>query len=323
MLTLILAVAVAMGVSFLCSVMEAAILSLNPGKLALLTRQRPQTGKICTELKKNIEKPIAVILILNTAAHTFGAAIAGAQFDNLFGSDYIWLFSLGFTVLMVQYTEILPKTLGVRFNTLVMSATAVLLKYAVVLLSPLIALVHLINRPFEGGGAEENTAGEEALNEMNALASIAREEKHISPIQEQALHSIPELKDDKVTEIMIPPEKMVCLESQMSREEVLQLMKQYRHSRYPVRDGFGHYIGVLDIRPMVFSGEENWQQWVRPIATVESQCTQLHIAENLTALDSKLLLVKDEAGRIVGMLTTHNLFMKLFPQTNQMKGVRA
>ena len=308
MLTLILAVAVAMGVSFLCSVMEAAILSLNPGKLAVLTRQRPQTGKICTELKKNIEKPIAVILILNTAAHTFGAAIAGAQFDNLFGSDY---------------TEILPKTLGVRFNTLVMSATAVLLKYAVVLLSPLIALVHLINRPFEGGGSEENTAGEEALNEMNALASIAREEKHISPIQEQALHSIPELKDDKVTEIMIPPEKMVCLESQMSREEVLQLMKQYRHSGYPVRDGFGHYIGVLDIRPMVFSGEANWQQWVRPIATVESQCTQLHIAENLTALDSKLLLVKDEAGRIVGMLTTHNLFMKLFPQTNQMKGVRA
>ena len=80
MLVLILAISVAMGVSFLCSIMEAAILSLNPGKLAFLQQRNPSAGKICAEFKKNIEKPIAVILILNTTAHTFGAAIAGAEF---------------------------------------------------------------------------------------------------------------------------------------------------------------------------------------------------------------------------------------------------
>ena len=120
MLTLILAVSIAMGVSFLCSIMEAAILSLNPGKLAILQQKNPKAGTVCADLKKDIEKPIAVILILNTTAHTFGASIAGAEFDKLFGSSYIWLFSLIFTILMVQYTEILPKTLGVRFNLQVM-----------------------------------------------------------------------------------------------------------------------------------------------------------------------------------------------------------
>ena len=108
MITFILAICIAMSVSFLCSIMEAAILSLNPGKLAILQQKKPKAGKICAEFKRNIEKPIAVILILNTTAHTFGAAIAGAEFDKLFGSSYIWLFSLVFTILMVQYTEILP-----------------------------------------------------------------------------------------------------------------------------------------------------------------------------------------------------------------------
>lgn len=116
MTLLIVSIAVAMSVSFLCSVMEAALLSITPSKIALIAEKRPRIGSICRRFKEDIEKPIAVILILNTAAHTFGAAIAGAQFDKLFGSSYIWLFSLIFTVLMVQYTEILPKTLGVRFN---------------------------------------------------------------------------------------------------------------------------------------------------------------------------------------------------------------
>jgi putative hemolysin len=57
-----------------------------------------------------------VILILNTAAHTIGASVAGSQFDELFGDQWIWLFSLLFTFAMLQYTEILPKTLGVYFN---------------------------------------------------------------------------------------------------------------------------------------------------------------------------------------------------------------
>ena len=70
--------------------------------------------------EKDIDKPIAVILIINTAAHTIGAAVAGGSLDKTFGSQYMWVFSLVFTLLMVQYTEILPKTLGVRYNCTVL-----------------------------------------------------------------------------------------------------------------------------------------------------------------------------------------------------------
>lgn len=312
MFTLVAAVAVAMGISFLCSVMEAALLSLNPGKLAILSKRRPKVGKICEALKSDIEKPIAVILILNTTAHTFGAAIAGAQFDSLYGSDYIWLFSLVFTVLMVQYTEILPKTLGVRFNAFIVAYTARLLKFAIALLTPVIWLVHFVNRPFEGRDEEEDT-GAAMEEELDALASMAREAKHITVAQELAIQQIPDLKEDKIRQLMVPREEMVSLTDSMSREEVLRTARRCLHSRYPVRSAEEpeRFIGVLELRQLLFH-DGDWRKLLLPAQVIPADEAQLHLAENSEKLDSRLLLVKDAGGTVVGMITTTDLFMKLF-----------
>ena len=96
--------------------MEAALLSLTPSQVANMATRHPSVGAVWRGFKNNIERPIAAILILNTAAHTIGASVAGSEFDDLFGDRWIWLFSLLFTFAMLQYTEILPKTLGVHFN---------------------------------------------------------------------------------------------------------------------------------------------------------------------------------------------------------------
>lgn len=312
MFTLITAIVIAMGVSFLCSVMEAALLSLNPGKLALLSKRRPSIGKICEALKNDIEKPIAVILILNTAAHTFGAAIAGAQFDSLFGSDYIWLFSFVFTVLMVQYTEILPKTLGCRFNAFIISHTARLLKFSITLLTPVIWLVHFINRPFEGKEAKEDT-GTAMEEELDAIASMARKAQHITATQELAIQQIPDLKDEKIEKLMIPLQEIICLTDDMSREKVLEAARRFPHSRYPVIAALPpkQFIGVLEIRQLLFNNGD-WRSLLHPIQEISAEEVQLHLMENCEKLDSRLLLVKDAANKVVGMITINDLFMKLF-----------
>jgi CBS domain containing-hemolysin-like protein len=129
--------------------MEAAILSVTPSQLADLRQKSPRVGEVVAALKREIDKPLAVILILNTAAHTIGAAIAGASFQSLFAGAYMGLFSLAFTLIMVQYTELLPKTLGVRFNTRILLVTARPLSIAAILFSPLIKLTKWFNRPFE------------------------------------------------------------------------------------------------------------------------------------------------------------------------------
>ena len=314
MLVLILAISVAMGVSFLCSIMEAAILSLNPGKLAFLQQRNPSAGKICAEFKKNIEKPIAEILILNNTAHTFGAAIAGAEFDKLFGSSYIWLFSLVFTVLMVQYTEILPKTLGVRFNLQVMSLTSGFLKVAIRVVGPVIWLVHFINRPFEAGNPKEGKS--DSLDELDALATAAREEKSITKLQEHAIHEIPDLHEDSVTSIMIPMSKTVRVRLDAPKSEVLEVMKTYKHSRYPVEsaDNPNEFVGVIELRKMMFCEGDNWQKYIAAAPVIDGGEKLLHIAENVHQFDSKILFVSGRNGDVSGILTTNNLFMHLFPK---------
>lgn len=298
--------------SNLCSLMEAAILSITPSQLAELRQRSPKAGQICQSLKRDIDKPIAVILIINTAAHTIGAAVAGGSLAATFGSQYMGVFSLVFTLLMVQYTEILPKTIGVRFNAFVMAHTARILKFAIVLMTPVIWLVHFINRPFEGKEQPEH-AGNEMEEELDALASMARQAKHITPTQEQAIQEIPDLKEDRICELMVPRAEMVCLRESMSRDEVLETARRSPHSRYPVVSGRNpeSFSGVLEIRQLLFN-DGDWRGLLRPAPVVSGDEFQLLLAENIEKLDSRLLLVKGKSSEIIGMITTNDLLMKLF-----------
>ena len=316
----IVSIAIALGVSFLCSIMEAALLSITPSKIAVIAERFPATGRICREFRKDIEKPIAVILILNTAAHTFGASIAGAEFDELFGNRYIWMFSLAFTVMMFQYTEILPKTLGVRFNLPVMAYTARTLKFLVWLMSPLIALVHLINRPFD---PHKNERKEEKINigEITALATMAREAEQITTTQEQIIRNTPMLGKRTIEELMLPLEKVCMIPESASRLEIMNLMRKDQHSRYPVISRDGQVIGCLYAKDLLFHQKEEWRELMRPVKFIDISLSQLELIENVVKLDSKLLMVRDRNKKTIGMLTVNDALLELvgqeFPEASQ------
>lgn len=310
MTTFIISIAVALGVSFLCSVMEAALLSITPSKIALIAEKSPLIGRLCTKFKQDIEKPIAVILILNTAAHTFGASIAGAQFDKLFGSSHIWLFSLIFTLVMVQYTEILPKTLGVRFNAPVVRTTAPALNLLISLMKPLIWLVHFINRPF--AIRHEQNEEEAALTEIRALATMARKTRQISQTQEQIIRNAPTLGKRTIEELMQPFSEVCILPESFSREQILERIRKNLHTRYPVcRKGDGScIIGALNVRDLLFNNQD-WHRSIKPVTFISIQIPQLELIENVLKFDSKLLMVRDSAGKTVGMLTVNDVLLEL------------
>ena len=153
MVLLLASVSFALLISALCSLMEATLLSLTPTQVAGIATRRPQLGRIWKELKEPIDRPISVILIINTTAHTIGATVAGAEFDKLYGDRWIWIFSLVFTGLMLQFTEILPKTLGVRYGQQIAIWIGRPLRTLVVAFHPVIQMVRWINRPFERSAA--------------------------------------------------------------------------------------------------------------------------------------------------------------------------
>src|SRR5690606_2915879 len=129
-------------------------LSYSTSQVAALEAKRPGLGRIWRRFKDNIEKPIAAILIVNTAAHTIGATMAGAQFEKAFGPQGLVIFSVIFTYAMLQFTEVLPKTLGVRYSGVIAPVVGPPLQLTVRLLAPILWLIQLVNRPFSGSKSE-------------------------------------------------------------------------------------------------------------------------------------------------------------------------
>ena len=117
MLTLFLAVGVAVFVSFFCSLAEAALYAVPWSAIERLRSEGKTVGKLLYRMRSDVDRPIAAILTLNTVANTAGSAIAGAAFLAVFGASHMALFATGFTVVILAFGEIVPKTLGVAYAT--------------------------------------------------------------------------------------------------------------------------------------------------------------------------------------------------------------
>ena len=229
----IASILIALCVSGLCSLMESVLLSLNAGDIAVITTNNRKLGETWAGFKRNIERPIAVILILNTTAHTIGAAVAGASFSDLFGAKWIWLFSLGFTFLMLQYTEILPKTVGVRYNRRLAGYFAHPLFIAVKVFSPLINLINLFNRPFEPrkNDAEKTST----VDEIMLMAALARQRDLIGQQQEQIIVGAANLSQRKLKDVMLPIEDVITLSDDMDLHEALELAHSDVQTAHPLQ----------------------------------------------------------------------------------------
>ena len=305
----------ALVISHLCSLMEAALLSLSPSQLAELHQRSPKLGALVMNLKRDIDKPLAVILILNTAAHTVGAAVAGASFQQLGYGRWMGAFSLLFTLLMVQYTELLPKTLGVRFNTTIMRIAARPLKAASRLLAPLIRLTKLINRPFEGRAPERPTPAEE----ISALASLARSNQVISSRQERIIRMVPYLSERTAADVMIAAADVAFLDANMSLDDAITVTGNDFHTRYPLcvggdRDHIPGYVNIKEIVLAVHHGKGDMKlsEIMRPIAFAEPEDTASKLLEMFAAQHCHMTIVRDPGTHeTCGLVTLEDIVEEL------------
>lgn len=248
MTVLVLSAGTALFVSFLCSLLEATLLSYSPSQVATLRERRPGLGQIWQGFKDNIERPIAVILITNTTAHTVGATIAGAQFEKVYGTGGLIAFSAVFTFLMLQFTEILPKSLGVRYNDYFAIIVARPLQMLTVGLAPVLWFIQLINRPFGlGGEREANT-----LEEIAALAAQARLSQVIDPRHARMIQTASELEEIRVRQIMTPRTQVTFLQTTDPLERVLEVLKASPYTRLPLCEGgIDHVIGMVHVKDVI------------------------------------------------------------------------
>jgi CBS domain containing-hemolysin-like protein len=296
---------------------EAVLLSLTPSQVARLSERHPSTGAIWRGFKSNIERPIAVILILNTTAHTIGASVAGAQFDELWGDRWIWLFSIGFTLVMLQFTEILPKTLGVQFSQLLAPAIARPLQVAVIVFRPLIAVLHFLNRPFEG----RRKAGEPAtaaLDEIASLAAMARMSKDIGAHQERVIQGAARLSEKRVHDMMIPIEHVVMMSDDLTLPRAIVAAHIDAHTRFPVHEAGNRdrVVGYINFKEMIYFMSTNPRDpslkgIMRPITFVDPDASAADLLRIFVDQHEHIAIVRDRAGRSLGLVTLEDLVEEL------------
>jgi putative hemolysin len=317
MIILILIIGFSMSISFLCSIFEACLLSISSVDIGRISVKKPKGAKILSSFKDNIQKPIAIILIVNTLAHTIGASLSGARFNSLFGAKWIWAFSLIYALAMIQWTEILPKTLGVKYNKFISSVIAYPLQIMIYLFSPIVWVIELLNKPFVGKSRKKSKLG--TIDELSAIASYAYINKSISKNQEQIISRTIETSGKKVRDIMIPLKDMKVLKSTMTLSDALIQAHIHNHTRYPLVDESEKdykvigYVNFKDITSALNINPHNPSVTgiKRPIMTFTPDDNFNDVFKKMIASHQHIAIIKSPYGKITGLITLEDIIEEI------------
>lgn len=315
MLTLlIVSVSFAIIISATCSLFEATLYSLRMSHIELLGKEKPATAKILKKLKKNIDEPITAILTLNTIANTFGAAVAGAAVASLFGENKLIWFSLCFTLVILLFSEILPKTVGVVYNKGLAPYIAAPLRYMIIVLYPFIWLCQAVTKLIPRKGNVHNISAEE----LQAIAIISRKTGEIQVEQEQVITNILKLGNQTVREVMTPRTVTFSLNQDMTISEASELRDQWKtHSRAPVYGADpDNVVGIalsLDIFMAMAENKSHLKlhQIMHPVNFVPETAPLNKILLEFFERHQHLFVVVDEYGSVTGVISLEDIIEEI------------
>ena len=284
------AVSVALIVSFLCSIFESVLLSINHAQIESLAQQGKRSGQLLKDFKGRIEMPIAAILITNTIAHTMGTAVAGATYEDAFSAETLWIFTIVFTTAILLFTEIIPKTLGVTHVRRLATPVAYGIHALSVALRPLVFLSAAVSRMLPGGKGVPVTS----VDEIRLLAALGRTAGVVGAQTAGIIVGASRLGELSASDVMLPRKQVVYLSATSNRQQVLEIMKQSGYSRFPFST-----TGQLDqVSGIVMAKELLLQLQNESDETIDwSRLVNEPIVVPETARLNSLLLIFKEARR--------------------------
>ena len=311
MLLFVLAVATVLVVSFLCSIFESVLLSLTRPQIELMIGAKKRAGKMLAEFKDNMDVPIAAILILNTAAHTIGAAVAGASYTAVFGSATLWVFSLVFTLAVLLFTEIIPKTVGVANATSLATPVAYGISWLSRLLWPLVILSEKLSRSIRGDVELPVTS----VEEIRLLALLGRTEGSVGPRTAGVIVGAAQLPELHTRDVMLPRDKVHFLSATMSRSEVIDYVRKSGHSRFPFSsdgnlDEAKHVVLAKQLFDWLLENPRkdiDWASLAHEILVVPESLTLPKLLHTFQESHRHLSLVVDEYGGVQGIVTLEDV----------------
>lgn len=296
--------AIAIGVSFLCSILEAVLLSVTPSFAEKILSDRPRAGGMLSQVKERLDESLSSILILNTFAHTMGAAGVGAQALQVFGQKWETLIAVLLTLAILYFSEIIPKTLGATFWRQLAIPSAFVIAWLVKLVYPLVWISTRLTRLFSGNKGQEITR-----EEIIALASLGLRDGTLMSQENEYLANILKLREIRTEEVLTPRSVVHMLHQNLTVTEALDQAETRRFSRIPI---FGE--GIDDIKGKVlradlFEAERDGQgsapikQFAKKIVRVSEKLPVQQLLDLFIKNRAHLFLVEDEFGQTAGIVT--------------------
>jgi CBS domain containing-hemolysin-like protein len=309
MALLVLYVVLAIGVSFLCSIMEAVLLSVTPGYLGSIGDRRPRIAKQLHRFKANIDEPLSAILSLNTIAHTVGAAGAGAQAAKVFGSNWLGLFSALLTLAILFLSEIIPKTIGAVYWKELAPGVTRLLAWLIVPLRPLIWLSGLASRAI----SSRHDPVHVSRDEIRALADLGAQQGVLNEDESRVVESLLRFRSMTVSQVMTPRTVIFGLPADDTVGEVVERHQPLRYSRIPIfRGSIDTLVGVV-LKDEILESAAQGQTGAtladlrRELFFVPGTLRLSHLLDLFLSSREHIAAVIDEFGGTAGLVTLEDL----------------
>jgi CBS domain containing-hemolysin-like protein len=295
----------ALGISFLCSLLEAIILSVTWSYIEILKKKEKGSGELLQKLKENIDQSLAAILTLNTVSHTIGAAGIGSEFHKL-GNEWFTVASIILTILILVLSEIIPKTLGAIYWKRMAPSAAYLLELLIRITWPIVVVLNYFSRIISDG--KENRK-EMTREEMIAVAEIGETQGALEKQETRVIKNLLTLDKILAEDVMTPSTVMMTFHKSDTIKEVIKKNSPIPFSRIPIIDNnLDDIIGVVfrsKILEMNSDGKSDvrMEELAAELSTVSPDDSVATLLEEFLKKREHVFLVVDEYGTTQGIIT--------------------
>lgn len=302
----------ALFISFICSLVEAILLTMSKSYLASIQENNVWV-KSFISLKENIDKPLSAILTLNTIAHTIGAAGVGAEITRIYGDNYLALASALLTILILFFSEIIPKTIGATYWKFLAKFAYFTLKIMLFITYPLVVVSMKITRVFAPQKNNKITR-----EQLSAMANLGYDEGVFSMQENRIIQNLIDLKMVKASDILTPRVVVFSADENLTIEEFCNDKNYLQFSRIPIYsnqiENITGYIFLQDVIEKKSNSKNlniKLKTLKRDILTVPKTINVLLLFNQLLERKEHMSIVVDEYGGLSGIITTEDIIETL------------
>jgi CBS domain containing-hemolysin-like protein len=314
MLILVLTVLGSLAISFMCSIAEAVVLSVQHAQIESLGKSR--AAEILREFKREIDIPIAAIVSFHTVAHTIGASVCGAMYVHAMGDSSLWVFSLTFTVAVLLFSEIIPKTIGVTYVATLAAPVAYGVTGLAFVLKPVLWVTSKVANVVRGNHESSVTS----LEEIRLLVALGRTEGALAGRVADMIEGATALRELTAYDVMVPRAQVAFLSGERTLRENLDLIRRSQHSRFPYTpdSDLDHAKGVVLVKDLLFrdgalaTGEDiDFEALQTPLLVVPGAAPLEKVLRTFQEERRHIAIVVDEYGGTQGLITLEDVLEEI------------